>query len=167
MSANLLKYKKRTATKMAILHDSHTVPEILEVEDVPRWAVLAHEGGLKMGLMSIGYHFIIERSGETIECRGKELIGSHTPGLNMESIGICLVGGREEYNGPGVDNFTEEQRTSLLRLLHGLRQEYPGIMVKGHSEVQRYRNRSHPACPPIDMDLLREDLDLYAQGYVL
>lgn len=163
----IIKYKPRPQTTRIILHDSHTIPEVCAAEDVPRWAVLAHTGGLKMGILSIGYHYIIERDGTVVPCRERELIGSHTPGHNMDSIGICLVGGREEEGGEGVDNFTPEQRKSLLRLLHELRQAYPGVKLKGHSEVQRFHRRDHPPCPPIDMDLLREDLDLYAHGLVL
>lgn len=157
-------YKPRTETTVIILHDSHTPPDICTTEDVPRWSVLAHSGGLKMGILSIGYHFIIERDGEVVPCRGIDLIGSHTPGHNMDSIGVCLVGGREEIDGDGVDNFTEAQRTSLLELLHDLRLKYPGVKLKGHTEVQRYRKRDTPPCPALDMDILREDLDLFAQG---
>lgn len=164
---SLIKYRDRKETRLVILHDSHTRPDVTQVEDVPRWAVLAHSGGLKMGLLSIGYHYIIERDGEVVECRGREKIGSHTPGHNLDSIGVCLVGGREWDVEDGIDNFTEDQKRSLLRLLHSLRQAYPGIRLKGHSEVQRYRDKRHPPCPPIDMDLLREDLDLYAKGYIL
>lgn len=161
----VIRYKDRRETKLVILHDSHTQPG--SAMDVPRWAQLAHDGGLKMGLLAVGYHYIIERDGEVVQCRGREKIGTHTPGLNLESIGVCLVGGREEPGGDGVDNFTPAQRHALLSLLHELRQAYPGIKVRGHTEVQRYRRAGHPACPPIDMDLLREDLDLYAQGIVL
>lgn len=164
---SLLKYKPRRETNRIILHDSHTLPNVTQTEDVPRWAALAHDGGLKMGLMSIGYHFIIERDGAVVPCRDRHLVGSHTPGFNLDSIGVCLVGGREELGGDGVDNFTGEQRHALLRLLHELRQEYPCVDIVGHTEVQRYRRRDHPPCPPIDMDLLREDLELFAKGYVL
>lgn len=161
----MIRYKDRKTTKLIILHDSHTQPGT--TMDVPRWAALALEGGLQMGLLAIGYHYIIERDGEVVLCRGRETIGNHTPGLNLESIAICLVGGREEPGGDGVDNFTPAQRLSLLRLLHELRTIYPGVKVRGHTEVQRYRRADHPACPPIDMDLLREDLDLFSMGITL
>lgn len=163
----MIRYKNRERTSLIILHDSHTRPDAVGAQDVPRWAALAHANGLKMGLLSIGYHFIIERDGVVVECRPRDQIGSHTPSLNMESIGVCLVGGREEEGGDGVDNFTGEQRRSLLRLMHELKTAYPGARVKGHSEVQRFRRRSEPPCPPIDMDLLREDIELFAQGVVL
>ncbi|CAH0338381.1 N-acetylmuramoyl-L-alanine amidase [Rhizobium sp. CECT 9324] len=159
-----IKYKTREKTKRVILHDSHTRPDVCCTEDVPRWSVLAHEGGLKMGILSIGYQFIIERDGSVTECRPRDLVGSHTPGHNMDSIGVCLVGGREEDGGEGVDNFTQEQRRAFLRLFNELVQHYGPLDLKAHSEVQRFRHRDHPPCPPIDMDLLREDVALFAQG---
>lgn len=165
--SGLIKFKPRRETKWVILHDSHTRPDVLSATDVPRWADLARRQGRKMGLLEIGYHSIIERDGSVVEARGRDVIGSHTPGFNLVSIGVCLVGGREEDGGDGVDNFTRDQRVSLLRLLHELRLQYPGLKVVGHSEVQQYRNRSLPACPPIDMDELRIDLDYFAQGYGL
>ncbi|MER9178959.1 N-acetylmuramoyl-L-alanine amidase [Mesorhizobium sp. M0767] len=160
----MITFKGRKTTTLIIIHDSHTRPG--KVGDVERWATLAHEQGLKMGLLAIGYHAILERDGTVVVCRPHEKIGTHTPGLNLESVAICLVGGREEPEGDGVDNFTPEQRRSLLRLLHELTIIYPKAKVRGHSEVQKFR-RDHPDCPPIDMDLLRDDLKLFAQGIVL
>lgn len=159
---NGLKYKDRTDTRLVILHDSHSLPD-----NYNPWTPDAHTEGLKMGLLSIGYNYIIERDGSVVECRGRYKVGSHTPGLNMDSIGVCLVGGREEEGGPGVDNFTRGQRGALLVLLHEIKAEWPGLKVKSHSEVQRFRDKGHPKCPPIDMDILRDDLKLFAQGIVL
>lgn len=167
MATPLIRYKDRTETSLIIIHDSHTLPEVCKMEDVPRWADLAFVNGLKMGLLSIGYHAIIERDGTIVECNEYGKVGAHTPGFNMESIGICLVGGREEVDGDGVDNFTPEQRAALLILLKDLKAKYPEARIKGHSEVQKYHRRGHPPCPPIDMDLLREDVELFAKGIVL
>lgn len=163
----LVKFKDRKATTLIIIHDSHTTPDVCKVHDVPRWAELARIQGLEMGLLEIGYHDIIERDGELVECRRAEAIGTHTPGLNMESYAICLVGGREVPGGDGVDNFTKAQKRTLLRRLHELTLRYPGAAIKGHTEVQRFRRANHPPCPPFDMDLLREDVGLYAQGIIL
>ncbi len=165
--SSLIKYKPRAETKRIIIHDSHTEPQIEHVEDISRWHIDAREGALRMGLLSIGYHYIIERGGETVAGRPEELIGSHTPGHNMDSIGVCLVGGREHGVDGGVDNFTRGQRKALLRLIQQLYTKYGPLKIKGHSEVQRYRNRNLPPCPALDMDLLREDVALYEQGIIL
>ncbi|MBD9542195.1 N-acetylmuramoyl-L-alanine amidase [Ensifer sp. ENS04] len=166
-SNQLIKYKPRAETKRIIIHDSHTEPQINAVQDISRWNLDARDGALKMGLLSIGYHFIIERDGHVVTGRPLDLIGSHTPGHNMDSIGVCLVGGREHGVSHGVDNFTREQRKELLKLLLSLTDKYGKLQIKGHSEVQRYRNRSLPPCPAIDMELLREDFGLYQMGITL
>lgn len=153
-----VRYKVRKETRRAILHDSHTAPGS-EFD--------ADDGALRMGLLTAGYHYIIERDGNVVAARDRREIGSHTPGHNMDSIGICLVGGRSEPNGDALDNFTEAQRRSLLRLLQELRTAWPGIEIVGHTEVQRYRNRRLPPCPCLDMDLLREDAELFSKGYML
>lgn len=164
--SNQITYKDRMETKRIIVHDSHTSPEINQVHEVSRWHVDAHDGALRMGLLSIGYHYIIERDGKIVPCRPVEKIGTHAPGNNMDSIGVCLVGGRDHDGGP-EENFTREQRKSLLHLIHDLKKQYGPLDVLGKTEVQRYRNRNLPPSPFLDMDLLREDIFLYEQGIMI
>ena len=158
-------YRARKETQRIILHDSHTTPDIEHGEDVPRWSAMARDGGLRMGLLGVGYHFVVERDGTVVETRKRHLVGTHTPGHNMDSIGVCLVGGREGSGGDlGVNNFTRRQKRSLLELVAGLRKEFSSfgdIPVLGHSEVQKYRNKSLADCPCMDMEEFRQDLALY------
>lgn len=158
----LIRYKNRTETNRIILHDSHTTPEIVKGDQVERWAGVAREGGLHMGLLGIGYHFIIERDGTKVIGREVNLIGTHTPTHNLDSIGICLVGGRED-GAPniGVDNFTGKQRLTLFKIIERLEETYGELQIVSHSEVQKYRNRQLPPCPPIDMELLRADYKIF------
>jgi hypothetical protein len=168
--SRLITYKNRKETNRIVLHDSHTLPEVCECEQVDRWAELARDGGRQMGLLDTGYHYIIERNGVVVHCRDKKVIGSHTPGHNMDSIGICLVGGREDLGefAQGIDNFTTAQKISLFRLIYDLLVDYPNAEVVGHSEIQRYRNKNLPPCPPLDMDIIREDVKLFVErGYLL
>jgi N-acetylmuramoyl-L-alanine amidase len=166
MVSNEITYKDRVETKRIIVHDSHTPPEIHQIHEVSRWHVDAHDGALRMGLLSIGYHFIIERDGTVVLCRPVEKIGTHAPGNNMDSIGICLVGGRD-HDGNAEENFTREQRKNLLKLIGDLKKRYGHLDVLGKTEVQRYRNRALPPSPFLDMDLLREDIFLYEQGIMI
>lgn len=46
-------------------------------------------------LASIGYHFVIDISGEVFTGRGVDEVGAHAAGFNTCSIGVCLVGGAE------------------------------------------------------------------------
>ena len=149
-----IRYKPRRITTRIILHDSHTAPG-------EPWRHEAWDGALKMGLLDTGYHFIIEQDGATHETRDRHLIGTHTPGFNMDSIGICLVGGRERGSHLGANNFTPVQMEALFVLLSDLYVEFGSIPIRGHSEVQRYRSKSLPNCPPIDMDDLRQDYEVF------
>lgn len=158
---SLIRYKPRKATTRIILHDSHTDPSVVGTADVPRWSALARRGALEMGLLDTGYHYIIERDGKVSEGRSRHLIGTHTPGHNMDSIGICLVGGRSKNSHIGEDNFTALQWHSLFLLIIDLSCEYGHLDVYSHTEIQKYRNKSLPDCPPVDMDDVRQELALF------
>lgn len=152
-----IRWKKRTATRRIILHDSHTTEDVETVQDYLRQK--AHQ----MGLLDIGYHAIIERDGVVIETRQHELIGSHTPGHNLDSIGVCLIGGMG-LHGP-EDNFTRSQRVGLFGLLRYLQQFYSAdgaqpLPIVGHTELQAFVGRKEP-CPCLDIEMLREDYAYY------
>lgn len=151
-----VKFKDRKVTKRILLHDSHTTP------DIERAADLLKLNGLKMGLVETGYHFIIERDGMIVSPRPLEQIGAAAPGFDLDSIHICLVGGRDNWNvgaEPHVrpsDNFTPEQRQALFITIQLIRQAYPALPIYGHDEVQRFK-RPGAKCPCLDMDELRHD----------
>jgi N-acetylmuramoyl-L-alanine amidase len=158
--ASCISYKDRQETSRIIIHDSHSGPDEHCAHEVSNWAPHAAENALHMGLLTIGYHFIIERDGKVVIGRPREKYGSHTPGCNMDSIGVCLVGGRDADGGP-VDDYPYEQRKALIRLCHELETCYGSLKVFGHSEVQSYRDSSLPDCPTMDMECLRADIDCY------
>lgn len=163
----LITYKPRQSTTQIILHDSHTTPKESSVKDVSRWHLDAYDGALQMGLLGIGYHFIIERDGTRVACRQWDRIGSHTPGFNDDSIGICLVGGRD-YNGDPEDNFTVEQRAEAFRLIQECIKEFGPLKIKGRYEIQRFRNKGRPKSPFLDMEMFRADYDIFnTMGVIL
>lgn len=148
-----IKWKARTWTHRIILHDSHTTPDVENVHDYLK--VKAHQ----MGLLDIGYHALVERDGTIIETRPHELFGSHTPGHNLDSIGVCLLGGMG-LKGP-EDNFTYAQKLGLFGYLRTLQNHYERekgneLKIVGHTELQRFVNRTEP-CPCLDMEMLRDD----------
>lgn len=59
----------------------------------------------------VGYQYVIEKDGTTIQCRKDDEIGAHTVGMNDRSIGICLVGNFD------LTLPTESQKTALTALL--------------------------------------------------
>lgn len=59
----------------------------------------------------VGYHWVIEKSGEAVRTRFDTEIGAHTVGQNDQSIGICLAGNFDE------ESPTEAQTRALGTLL--------------------------------------------------
>lgn len=94
------------------------------------------------GAGSGSYHYIIKRDG-SIE-RGVPIssAGSHAPGHNSYSIGVCLVGGvaaATEDHGlnerKSAGNITRSQYNSLYEIMRVFYTQYPGGQALGHSEI--------------------------------
>jgi N-acetylmuramoyl-L-alanine amidase len=63
-------------------------------------------------LPNIGYHYVIDVSGEVLSGRSEGEVGAHAAGFNANSIGICLVGGVEREA-----RFTPAQWKALATLV--------------------------------------------------
>ncbi|MBZ4369940.1 N-acetylmuramoyl-L-alanine amidase, partial [Mycobacterium tuberculosis] len=59
----------------------------------------------------VGYHYVIEKSGNLLTARRESEIGAHTIGQNESSIGICLVGNFD------VETPTQQQIATLGDML--------------------------------------------------
>jgi N-acetylmuramoyl-L-alanine amidase len=113
-----------------IIHCAATPPEMdIGVEEIDQW----HRD---RGWKGVGYHFVIRRCGLVEEGRSVEEIGAHVKGHNTDSIGICLVGGKNEFD------FTRSQLDSLDTLVNSLLKDFPGAAVKGHNDFD-----ADKACP--------------------
>lgn len=134
-------WRPRTRTKRIIVHCSH-----LPRDGRPHAALMQAKAGV-MGLLAIGYHLVIERDGLVVEGRPVDCIGSHTPGCNHDSVGVCLA---------GIDTYTVEQLKALGAVLAALCLQFPGVGIFGHTELQRYRNRDLTCPAGLDMEAVRE-----------
>ena len=74
---------------------------------------------LDEGKHEIGFHFIITEQGKTLMGRHVSKIGSHYPELDEISIGICVIGTRNEMS--------DEQSLALTLLLEYLKTDYPSL----------------------------------------
>lgn len=95
------------------------------------------------GWDSIGYHYVIPKSGILQKGRLDDRIGAHAKGFNTDSLGICLV---------GTYDFNDKQISTLVDLLYKLMKRW-GIHttdLKGHYEVN-----SNKTCPNIPGAVLR------------
>lgn len=146
----MLTFRPRRATNLIIIHDAHTPPDVVDGT-----TYLRHKGR-QMGLLDVGYHLLIQRNGVTTICRHGDAVGSHTPGYNDESLGICLLGGANAAGEP-EDNFTDVQRDALKWTIEWLWTKWPEARVVGHTELARFRKRSL-RCPALDMNALRASL---------
>lgn len=161
----MLSYKVRQNTNVVVLHDSHTSPSQSDLEHF-----LAVKGR-QMGLLDIGYHYLILRDGKLVECRPHTVQGTHLRHKhNRDSIGVCLAGGLSERLVPEEaktepypesftpfhipeDNFTEAQMATLWGLMDYLARFYGGLPLKGHSELLP---RLGHQCPARNMDEVRK-----------
>ena len=116
-----------SATKPNWMYESTADQKVAEIR---RWHV--EENGWK----DIGYHFIIDRDGDTVKGRPIERAGAHAKNHNANSIAICLIGG---WGGSATDQFEEHftklQEESLLKLLDDLTPKFPDAKIRGHNEV--------------------------------
>jgi N-acetylmuramoyl-L-alanine amidase len=70
-------------------------------------------------LPHIGYHFLIGLDGTVTPGRHVDEVGAHVRGLNVQSIGICLVGGAEPQA-----RYSQAQWQSLASLVTELSKHY-------------------------------------------
>lgn len=125
--------------KYLIVHCSYTTKrQQIGVSDIRRWH-------LNRGWKDIGYHFVIDRMGETH--RGREFgeLGAHAYGHN-ENTGVCLVGGKSEDDKP-ENNFNVNQFRSLEILYYKLKYFIPKLIIAGHKDFDKSRE-----CPCFDIE---------------
>jgi len=102
------------------------------VEDIRLWH-------LARGFADVGYHFVIRRNSEVESGRPVWRQGAHARGHNEDSIGICLAGGKPDFN------FSHFQLLSLFNLITDLATRYNIKEVGGH------RNYAASECPGFDV----------------
>jgi N-acetylmuramoyl-L-alanine amidase len=98
------------------------------------------------GFFTIGYHFVIRRSGVIEKGREVTQVGAHAEGWNSRSLGICMVGGIDKQ-GKAEDNFTDDQYAALAALLLNLREDYPRAIILGHRDLPNVKKD----CPCFDV----------------
>lgn len=80
----------------------------------------------------IGYHYVVRLDGTVEKGRDVRRAGAHCVGHNAHSIGVCYVGGLDQY-GNSCDTRTPAQKAALTKLLKFLVAKY-GCPVHGHNE---------------------------------
>lgn len=103
------------------------------------------------GWPGIAYAFVVQRDGTVYKCWDPEKVTYHVGNSNKHALGICMVGDFRTQQP------TPEQYQATLELVRQLRKVIPSAQqIKGHSEYPGY---SWKACPVIDMDKFRDDVE--------
>lgn len=135
--------KLTRSVNLLVIHCSATPPNMdIGAKEIRRW----HKA---KGWSDIGYHDVIRRDGSYERGRDYNRIGAHVRGYNRGSIGVCMVGGVDEYNNP-EDNFTDEQWESLTRYCRATKAQI-NVSIAGHNEFDKGK-----ACPSFDVQRFLE-----------
>ncbi|MDB6143954.1 MAG: N-acetylmuramoyl-L-alanine amidase [Pseudomonas sp.] len=144
--------KDRERTELIVVHCSATQAKAdIGKREITQW----HR---ERGFDTIGYHYVIRRNGEVETGRRESEIGAHVRGYNLNSIGVCLVGGVDGKNKP-ENNFGESQFNALETVLHELKDRYPNARIVGHRDLSPDLNGDGKitpneyikACPSFDV----------------
>jgi len=131
--------------KRIFVHCSYTTEDMdIGVEEIRKWHTDPKPKG--NGWADIGYHNVIRRGGVMEYGRAITVVGAHVLRANVNSIGICLVGGKSD-TGECVDNFDVDQKRTLKNLLIAYNWILPNLEeVMGHGEYTKDRG-----CPCFDI----------------
>ena len=101
----------------------------IEADDIDKW----HKNRTPPFSM-IGYHRVIRLDGSVEGGRPYTRRGAHVRGNNINTLGICMVGGLD-FEGTPKNTFTNEQYHSLLAEIINIREICPNITkIKGHRD---------------------------------
>jgi len=138
----------RKNTDTLVIHCAATKPDMdIGVDEITQW----HKD---RGFDTIGYHYVIRRSGVVEKGREDSLQGAHAIAVNGTSIGVCMVGGVDD-SLKWENNFTEAQFRSLKSLIILLKNKYPIEKIIGHYEVE-----SKKECPSFNVQEWLDNNDL-------
>ena len=98
-----------------------------------------------LGWKSPGYHYIIKADGEIVPLLSIDKVSNGVAGYNSQIINISYIGGIDKAGKP-KDTRTEEQKSSILKLLKDLKKRFPSAKIQGHRDFPKVAK----ACPSFD-----------------
>lgn len=100
-----------------ILHHSEAAK--CTIQDIHQWH-------LNNGWSGCGYHYFVRKDGSICIGRPENAIGSHCPGQNRQSIGICAEGNFMN------ETMGETQKNAIIELCNYIKNKYGIYEVAGH-----------------------------------
>lgn len=107
-----------------------------------KWGVkdLEYEFYRRKGWKNPGYHYVVTADGKIHQMLAEAKVANGVRGYNQSSVHVAYVGGVDVDDGlKPVDNRTEAQKASLLKLVRLLRKKYPKAVVQGHRDFPNVR----------------------------
>jgi N-acetylmuramoyl-L-alanine amidase len=86
-----------------------------------------------------GYHYVIQADGTITQMLGEQFVSNGVKGYNSTAVNVAYMGGIDAQ-GKAVDNRTEEQKASLVKLLKELKGRYPKAEIMGHRDISPDKN---------------------------
>lgn len=119
----------------------------------------------RKGWSKPGYHYVVFPNGVIRQLLSESQVANGVKGYNRHSIHIAYVGG-VDGNLRTLDNRTEAQRKTLLRVLRALRKAYPNAQILGHRDISPDTNHNGIVdpwerikdCPCFDAKLEYKDI---------
>lgn len=93
------------------------------------------------GWKNPGYHYVISSDGAITQLLDEQQVSNGVKGYNQTSINVAYIGGIDS-NGKAIDNRTDAQKASLLKLLKELRGRYPKAQILGHRDISPDTNHN-------------------------
>ncbi len=105
------------------------------------------------GQVNVAIQFLVDKDGEVYRLMPETEMARHVIGINYCSIGVENVGGAKD-----VDDLTDDQIDSNIKLVRYLVHNYPSIeYLIGHFEYREFEN--HPLWKEIDSTYRTEKFD--------
>jgi N-acetylmuramoyl-L-alanine amidase len=98
------------------------------------------------GWKSPGYHYIILPNGQAFNLQPIEKPSNGVAGHNADSIHISYIGGVDK-NMKAIDNRTDAQKQTQIRLIKELKAKFPNAKVLGHRDFAGVTK----SCPSFDV----------------
>ena len=126
---------------LLVIHHSAS-PRMTSLQQIQQW----HRN---KGWREIGYHFVIDGSGQLQKGRPVKEAGAHAMGHNTHSLGICVTGN----NTKREDRWSDYQKDALVSFVKGFRVFFPVAEIVGHRDL----HGSKTLCPGLDVCALLKE----------
>lgn len=85
------------------------------------------------GWKNPGYHYVVAADGTISQLLTEDLISNGVKGYNAITVNVAYIGGIDAKGKP-VDNRTDAQKESLIKLLRILHKKHPKAVIQGHRD---------------------------------